>query len=196
MATLALLPAFASKHCTTLHRTAEERIGASKGGTGECPSAYPDFSPVPLMSPHLRWSLASTVSLDHFSSCPNRAGNSGLTSCKRTVTKLKIETCPLTGPRAAQAPSAGQAVSAQPGRAGFWAAGAAEPPRGSCFPHQARPAFLDPEAPRVLSLPPPPPPCQRLLTVPQRKQAWGGHGAGWGETGVRWWAALLAQRAL
>lgn len=109
VATLALLPAFASKHCTALHRTAEERIGASKGGTGECPSAYPDFSPVPLMSPHLRWSLASTVSLDHFSSCPNRAGNSGLTSCKRTVTKLKIETCPLTGPRAVQAPSAGQA---------------------------------------------------------------------------------------
>lgn len=44
-----------------------------------------------LTSPHLCWFSATTVSLNHFSSHPSGAGNSGLTSHKRTVTELKID---------------------------------------------------------------------------------------------------------
>lgn len=132
---------------------------------------------MPLESRHLHWSVATTVSLDHFSSCPSRVGNSGLTSCKRTVTKLKIEPCPLLDRGLRQSP-------VKPG--GVYTARLSWTP-GICFPHQARPAFLDPEAPRALSLLPPPPPGQRLLTQTSwgRARGWalGRQGSGGGRHG-------------
>lgn len=76
---------FARKHYNQW--TSKERIRASKRRTQQCPG----LSPVLLISPHLCWFSATTVSLNHFSSHPSEAGNSGLTSHKRTVTELKID---------------------------------------------------------------------------------------------------------
>ena len=106
----------------------------------------PHFGAARISSPLL--GSATTVSLSHFSSCPSRAGNSGLTSYKRTVTELKIEVSLdwFQGPyRPLRTDSV---VPAQPGRARLatWSCGPA--PREPLPPEEGQ-ASLGPASPRV-----------------------------------------------
>lgn len=78
----------ASKH-STFAWDIKERARGSEGRTQECPNACPGLFPVLLRSHHC-WVQHYSV-LKSLQQLPSRAGNSGLTSHKRTVTELKIE---------------------------------------------------------------------------------------------------------
>lgn len=142
-----VLPAALPANTMTLRWASEEGGRASDRRTQQGPSACPVLFPMPFVSPHLYWTAATTVSLNHFSSCPSRAGNSGLTSHERTVTELKIEVSLDWSRGLCGALMAGPAGSAHPGRAGLWAAGAAAlPPRGKLgFPWCRSPEGMCPQ---------------------------------------------------
>lgn len=176
---------FASKHydqCGHLRKESE----LPKGGHSSV-QAPVRASPVLLVSPHPSWFSATTLSLNHFSSHPSEAGNSGLTSHKRTVTELKIDVspdwfrglrrplmaglvCPPHTPRQSRTLGSG---SRRP------------PPEGSRVPTRRARLSLAPGAlrVRVFSLSPTAP-GQRSPTSCPRKQARGGCVAGRGVVGL------------